>query len=86
MTVHSSQGREWDTVIFSPVDRNQKFLCNSQKPQGIHVINTAVSRSINDLVIVCDFDYWRDRSDCQLIGRLVSEYSELVRNTPPDED
>lgn len=85
MTVHSSQGREWDTVIFSPVDRNQKFLCNSQKPQGIHVINTAVSRSINDLVIVCDFDYWRDRSDSQLIGRLVSEYSELVRNTPPDE-
>jgi len=82
MTVHKSQGREWDTVILSVVDGrfNRPWFSDStnQKSGGLHVINTAVSRARKRLVIACDESFWvnSDRS-MQLIFQLLR-----VRNEP----
>lgn len=73
LTIHSSQGREWDTVIISVADTNQMFLTNSKLPQGLCAINTAISRAKKNIVIACDSDYWKSKSSTQLIGRLVHD-------------
>lgn len=77
LTVHKSQGREWDTVILSVQDGDG---CKREVPLrftsslgdvGLKVINTAVSRAKKRLVIVCDRAFWLNRSDeliCGLIG------------------
>ena len=74
LTIHASQGREWDTVIISVVDANDraKFLTDSRIPQGLHTLNTAISRARKNIVIVCDTEYWRSRNTTQLIGQLVN--------------
>ena len=73
LTVHGSQGREWDTVLFSVTDTWDKWFTDSQnrKSQGIFVVNTAVSRAKKKLIIVCDYEYWI-RQKSQLIGKLLS--------------
>ena len=71
LTIHASQGREWDTVIISVTDVASPFLVNSSLPQGLHALNTAISRAKKNIVIVCDCDYWHKHADSQLIGRLV---------------
>ena len=58
LTVHRSQGREWDTVIFSVVDSYDKFYVDSNNPKGKQVLNTAISRARKRLVIACDVSYW----------------------------
>ncbi len=80
MTVHKSQGREWDTVILSVQDGEGcvrevplRFTSSEGEP-GIKVVNTAVSRAKKRLVVVCDYDFWHVRTD-ELIGGLVSEDS-----------
>jgi superfamily I DNA/RNA helicase len=50
MTVHRSQGREWDTVFFSASDTghlagNGPFLTDTSCLKGKLVVNTAISRS-----------------------------------------
>lgn len=72
MTVHGSQGREWDVVLFSVVDTADKFFTNSRckKSNGKQVINTAVSRAKKKLILVCDADYWQTQNQ-QLIGKLL---------------
>lgn len=72
LTVHSSQGREWDTVFFSVTDTASMWFTNSRLPKskGLQVINTAVSRAKKRLILVCDYDCWSERDD-QLIGQLV---------------
>lgn len=74
LTVHASQGREWDTVILSVVDSeyNNMHFTNSNSIDGIHTINTAISRVKRNLIIVCDTNYWRTRSKRQLISSLIS--------------
>ena len=78
LTVHKSQGREWDTVILSVQDnaninREVPLRFTSSKTEvGMKVINTAVSRAKRRLVIVCDRTFWGSRKD-ELIGDLVSE-------------
>ena len=73
MTIHASQGREWDTVIVSVVDSrvNEWSFMNSKDPKMKKVVNTAVSRAKHRLVIVCDFDKWKDQ-DGQLISALIN--------------
>jgi len=73
MTVHSSQGREWDTILFSVVDTTNKWFTDSlsQASRGKQVINTAVSRAKKKLVIVCEKQYWEKQTQ-QLIGCLVA--------------
>lgn len=78
LTVHGSQGREWDTVLFSVVDRDDKWLTDSCSfiSNGKCIINTAVSRARKRLIIVCDVDYWLKQRK-QLIGQLLSVAKEV---------
>ncbi len=73
LTVHKSQGREWNTVILSVCDTRNKFLTDStlQKSRGKNLINTAVSRAKKQLIIVCDYNYWINQEN-QLITSLLS--------------
>lgn len=72
LTVHGSQGREWDTVIVSVADTSDKWFVDSLNPasRGLNLVNTAVSRARKELIIVCDTEYWRHQHG-QLISDLV---------------
>jgi len=78
LTIHASQGREWDTVILSVVDGStiRPWFANSNDPtsQGLYVLNTAISRARKKLIIVCDVNYWLSRQDAerQLISRFIN--------------
>jgi ATP-dependent exoDNAse (exonuclease V) alpha subunit len=74
MTVHASQGREWDTVLLSVVDTTNKWFTDSvnKMSRGKQVINTAVSRARKNLIVVCDARYW-EKMAYQLIGQLLRE-------------
>ncbi len=77
LTVHGSQGREWDTVLFSVVDTSDKWFTDSNRLEsnGKRVVNTAVSRAKHRLILVCDANYWKfERS--QLIGKLLEAATE----------
>lgn len=78
LTVHGSQGREWDTVLFSVTDTEDSFFTHTLMPlgNGKRIVNTAVSRARKKLVIVCDVRYW-SRQHKQLIGALLSVAEEL---------
>ena len=82
MTVHGSQGREWDTVILSVADNGIASrdvplrFTSSQTPIGMKVVNTAVSRAKRRLIVVCDRGFWTSRKD-ELIGGILGE-------VPPD--
>lgn len=82
MTVHASQGREWDTVVFSVADngvvsRDVPFRFTSSETEvGRRLVNTAVSRAKGRLVLVCDRDHWMQKEG-ELIGGLLAE-------VPPD--
>lgn len=58
LTVHRSQGQEWDTIIFSVTDTSDMYFSDSRLPIGRHIINTAVSRARRRLILVCDCAYW----------------------------
>lgn len=79
LTVHGSQGREWDTVLLSVVDSTNKWFTNSNnhKSNGLRVINTAVSRVKKKLIIFCDVDHWKTQHN-QLIGQLIQIGEELL--------
>ncbi|WP_336704617.1 DEAD/DEAH box helicase [Chryseobacterium indologenes] len=70
LTVHGSQGREWDTVILSIVDTYDKWFVDTTIPisKGLNLVNTAVSRAKRNLIVVCDKNYWAAQS-----GQLVTE-------------
>lgn len=74
LTVHGSQGREWDTVILSVVDTSDKWFVDSTIPisKGLNLVNTAVSRAKKQLIIVCDKGYWINQN-----GQLLTD---LIRN------
>lgn len=60
MTIHKSQGREWDTVIISVVETSEKWMMGISQPRtsALNLINTAISRAKKQLIIVCDAEYW----------------------------
>jgi superfamily I DNA and/or RNA helicase len=70
LTIHASQGREWDTVILSVTDARNPFFMSSNlaKSNGSHIINTAVSRTRQKLVLVLDFECWKNKK-----GELISD-------------
>ncbi len=70
LTVHRSQGREWDTVILSVVDTQSPYFTNSKLCIGRSVLCTAISRARRRLVLVCDVNAWLRKSD-QLITHLI---------------
>lgn len=73
LTVHGSQGKEWDDVILSVVDTNKMWFTNSLdfRTRGANVINTAVSRAKKRLFIVCNYSYWMTQ-DNQLVKELLN--------------
>lgn len=73
LTVHGSQGREWDTVILSVVDTSDKWFVDTTIPisKGLNLVNTAVSRAKRNLIIVCDLNYWAGQKG-QLITELIN--------------
>ena len=69
VTVHGSQGREWDAVIFSVTDSfEEAFLTNSRRMESLKLLNTAVSRARKTLILVGDVSDWKRRP-----GQLLSE-------------
>ena len=78
LTVHGSQGREWETVILSVVDTNDKWFVDSTIPisKGLNLVNTAVSRAKRQLIIVCDKSYWLKQNG-QLITDLLNSGTEI---------
>lgn len=72
ITVHGSQGREWNTVILSLVDTYDKWFTDSTNDlsKGLNLINTAVSRAKKQLIIVGDIRFWK-RQKGQLLKGLV---------------
>lgn len=84
MTIHRSQGREWNNLILSVVDgsRNRPWFTDSTnlESRGLAVLNTAISRVKKNLYIVCEKDYWLKRHDAeqQLLSRLVQEAKDLT--------
>ncbi len=73
MTVHRSQGQEWDTVILSVCDRENMYFTDStnRRSKGLELINTAISRAKKNLIVVCDVEFWKN-CDGQLISALVN--------------
>ncbi|MGN6495635.1 MAG: DEAD/DEAH box helicase [Agriterribacter sp.] len=79
LTVHGSQGREWDTVILSIVDTSDKWFVDSRTPlsKGLNLLNTALSRAKRKLILVCDSHYWKSQNG-QLVADLLSESQQLA--------
>ena len=82
LTVHGSQGREWDTVILSVVDTHRKWFTDSKNriSRGLNVINTAVSRAKRKLILVCDGNFWYFENG-QLLQGLVRIGKPLFKKT-----
>jgi len=76
LTVHGSQGKEWDIVILSVVDTSDMFYVDANLLIGCCLINTAVSRTKCKLVIVCDVNYWKTKKN-QLITELINVGEEI---------
>lgn len=90
LTIHRSQGREWDTVILSVCDgsactdaKPPRFTSTVRGPNAVKVLNTALSRAKRRLVIVCDTDYWKGREG-ELIGRIIGRCGTVPERSGPD--
>lgn len=68
-TIHSSQGQEFDCVIFSPVTLNY-YLNDSRNPQALFALNVALSRAKKEIIIVCDKNYWLNQKG-QFLNALI---------------
>lgn len=70
VTVHQSQGREWDIVLFSVTDcfAERHFTETIRNQQARKLINTAVSRARKMLVLIGDAEDWKGKP-----GQLISE-------------
>ena len=77
MTIHKSQGREWDTVIVSVTDTNPygSTFMDTRDLRNLKLVNTAVSRAKKYLFIVCDYDSWKGKDD-ELISKLIDYATE----------
>ena len=82
MTIHTSQGQEFETVILSVADysdsKNVFFTStgspsSKHSPATINILNTAISRAKSELIVVCDGDYWENKKG-ELISALI-EYA-----------
>lgn len=86
LTIHRSQGREWDTVIMSVSDdrteldgKEFQLHLTSVKDGcgGASVINTAVSRAKRKLMIFCDTEFWLEK-DGELLSGLLGDSEAVV--------
>ena len=79
VTVHQSQGREWDIVLFSVTDAfdEKHFTDTVKNQQALKLINTAVSRAKRVLVIIGDAEDWKGKPG-QLISELFAVGTEIT--------
>ena len=85
LTVHKSQGEEYDVVVFSPgrvYNEKGGHFVESTNFQGASLLNTAISRAKRVLVIVTDRCKWENAPN-QLIAQLIDNaqsvcFTELV--------
>ncbi len=68
-TIHKSQGKEFDTIILSPV-KYSKYMTDSHNKAALFALNVAVSRLKKRLIIVCDYRFWKYKQT-QFIGALL---------------
>lgn len=80
LTVHASQGREWDIVLLSVVDGKRKFFMNSSIEIGRHVLNTAISRTRHAIVLLLDPSYWEGEN--QIVSELMKSALPLDISNP----
>lgn len=71
LTIHGSQGREWDNVIFSPVSLHY-YLTDSKQTNALYGLNVAISRIKKNLFIVCDLSFWQSQPN-QFLHKLLSQ-------------
>lgn len=71
LTVHKAQGQEWKTVLLSVSDTDKPYYTNSRLPIGKKLLNTAISRAKENLIIFCDADCWKTKEN-QLITDLIN--------------
>lgn len=67
LTVHRSQGLEWDTVIMSVVWNGPRDFITDM------LVNTAVSRAKKDFVLVCDVNQWIANGRQSFISSLIKK-------------
>lgn len=81
LTVHGSQGQEWDDVILSVVDTTRMYFTDSLNTmsKGLNLINTAVSRAKKRLIIFCNYNFWITQ-DLQLIKGLIEAGIKYEKN------
>ena len=70
-TIHGSQGREWDSVIFSPVGLHY-HLTDSTQINALFGLNVAISRIKKQLFIVCDRSFWQSKPT-QFLSKLLQQ-------------
>ena len=77
LNTHRAQGREWDWVLFSVVDtetlgpRYRPFFVNALKEPGRSIINTTISRGREEIRLLLDLQYWRQKTPACLIGDIA---------------
>lgn len=69
-TIHKSQGKEFDTIVFSPV-KYSKNMTDSNNRAALFALNVAVSRLKKRLIIVCDYSFWINKQ-MQFIAALLN--------------
>ena len=80
VTVHRSQGREWDVVLFSVTDSfEEAYFTNSNRADSLKLINTAVSRAKKMLILVGDAADWKTRQ-----GQLISDLFRVAEEMDPE--
>ena len=80
VTVHRSQGREWDVVLFSVTDSfDERYFTDSNRPDSLKLINTAVSRAKKMLILVGDAADWKTRQ-----GQLIADLFRVAEEMDPE--
>lgn len=74
-TIHGSQGREWENVIFSPVGLHY-YLTDSRQTNALFGLNVAISRLKKRLFIVCDLGFWQQQEG-QFLHALLSQSTRI---------
>ena len=74
-TIHSSQGQEFDNVIFSPVSLHY-HLTDSRQTHALYALNVAISRTKKRLFIVCDYAFWNAQQG-QLIWAILQRAKKI---------
>ena len=75
LTIHRSQGREFHTVLFSPVMLHY-HLTNSLNLSALHALNVAISRAKKRVIIVCDYRFWMEQKG-QFLSAILTQSSPL---------